>query len=107
MDYWHNGLFVKLVEIGVSYQLIKTYINMYRSMVSQVKNGSILSNTIKLQQGTRQGGKSSPILSLLFINGLIQELQQSNLGLCIFDRSCSSPTVADDMVLVSLSKHGL
>ena len=67
---WHNGLLVKLIEIGISNQLIKTYINMYRLMVSRVSDGSVLSNTIQLQQGTRQGGKRAPILYLLFINGL-------------------------------------
>ena len=43
----------------------------------------------------------------MYINGLIQKLEQIGNGLCIYGINMSSPTVADDMVLVSLSKKGM
>ena len=58
-------------------------------------------------QGTRQGSKSSPLFYILYINNLITELEQSGLGICVYDFNISSPTVADDMVLVSFSRKGL
>ena len=76
-------------------------------MQSCVRKQHILSDWFDVLQGTRQGGKSSPILYLLFIDGLIKELEYSGYGLCIYDIPLGSPTVADDMVLVSFSKFGL
>ena len=44
---------------------------------------------------------------LVFINGLIKEREASNKGLCFYEINVGSPTVADDMVLMSFSKKGL
>ena len=76
-------------------------------MKSCVRNQSYMSDWFDVSQGTRQGGKSSPLLYLLFIDGLIRDLEHSNDGICVFNLKAGSPTVADDMVLVSFSKHGL
>ena len=76
-------------------------------MKSCVRNQSILSDWFSVAQGTRQGGKSSPILYLLFVDGLIKELEDSRFDFCIYDLKYGSPTVADDMVLVSYSRYGL
>ena len=60
-----------------------------------------------MNQGTRQGGVSSPMLYLVYIDGLLKELQNSKLGFCIYDYNYASPTVADDMCLVAYSKSSL
>ena len=44
---------------------------------------------------------------LVYINGLIKELEDSGYGMCIYDQNICSLTVADDMVLVSLSKSSM
>ena len=44
---------------------------------------------------------------LLFIDGLIKDLEASGYGICVFNTNLGTPTVADDMVLVSFSKYGL
>jgi hypothetical protein len=43
--------------------------------------------------------KVQPMLYFLYINGLINELESSGLGFCIYNSNISSPTVADDMIL--------
>ena len=43
----------------------------------------------------------------MFINGLIEEQEVSGFGFCMYGKQICSPTVADDMVLVSLSKQGM
>ena len=48
-----------------------------------------------MRQGTRQGGKTSPMLYLIYINELINTLEGSGYGLCMY--------VADDMMTVALS----
>ena len=51
--------------------------------------------------------KSYPLLYLLFIDGLIKEIELSQHGMCIYGMNAACPTVADDMVLISFSKKGL
>ncbi len=60
-----------------------------------------------VQQGTRQGGVISPFLFLLFIDELLGKLESSGVGYSVGANNCCCPTVADDMVLASLSKQGL
>jgi len=47
------------------------------------------------------------LLYLLYINGLISTLEKSGAGICVYNIRVSSPTVADDMLLLSYSVHGL
>ena len=54
-----------------------------------------------------QENPTSRTFCLLYINGLIQELENSGYGFCIAGKSYSSLSVADDMVLLSYSKFGL
>ena len=49
----------------------------------------------------------SPYLYLVFMNDLMDKLDQSPYGLKINDTGYSCPTSADDMVLSSLTKNGL
>jgi hypothetical protein len=104
---WHTGLFKKLYDSSIDTVVYKSFLNMYTDMVSQVKYRGCLSDWFPVLQGTRQGGVSSPRLYLLYINGLIDELEKSGLGLCVYNTCFASPTVADDMCLISLSKTSL
>ena len=76
-------------------------------MESHVKYKGFTSAWFKILQGSRQGGVISPPLYLMFINDLIRILRESRYGFCFYNINFSAPTVADDMVLVSFSKHGL
>ena len=60
--------------------------------------------SVPVKQGTKQGDIA---LYLLFINGLICEIEHSGFGLCMFDVPIGCPTVADDMVLLSYFVQGL
>ena len=79
---------------------------MYRNVQTRVRHKGMLSDPFPVLQRTRQGGKSSPLLYLTYINGLIDELQNSGYGCCMYDIEICAPTVADDMVLMSYSKNG-
>jgi hypothetical protein len=104
---WHEGLLWKLFNCNLDSNTFLCFVNLYTEMKSCVKFKGELSQWFNVMQGTRQGGISSPILYLLFINDLINELQESGLGCCIYNFHASSPTVADDMVLLSYSVSGL
>ena len=67
---WHNGLFYKLNELGVSYKLLKIVIAMHSDMYSCVMYNGFYSDWFPVLQGTRQGGVWSPFLYLVYINYL-------------------------------------
>ncbi|KAH3794438.1 hypothetical protein DPMN_147971 [Dreissena polymorpha] len=80
---------------------------MYRKTKSRIRYHGLHSCELPVPQGTRQGGKSSPLLYLVCIDGIITELMNSKNNVCLFDLNLCAPTVADDMVLASFSKRGL
>lgn len=100
-------LFYKLIQYNVYSTTLFSLCAMYRNSHSQVRCQGLLSSSFPVLQGTKQAGKTSPLIYLVYINGLIEELEASGQGLCVFNRYVCSPTVADDMVLVLLSKAGM
>ena len=104
---WHLGLFYKLYKFKVTELMLKAIINLYDTMDSRVKFKGYTSEWFSVLQGTRQGGVLSPFLYLLFANDLILELKAAMEGLMIYKINLSSPTVVDDMILMSLPRKGL
>ena len=80
---------------------------MYTNLKSCIKYRQTYSDWVDILQGTPQGSRSSPLLYLLYINNLLQQLEDSGLGICIYNQSIFRPSVADDMLLISLSKNAL
>ena len=104
---WHSGLLYKLYSLGISHKLWLTVAAMHSDMYSCVLINGHMSDWFPVLQGTRQGGCWSPFLYLIYINDLISELQNSSYGLSIGHISVCAPTVADDMLLLSLSIKSL
>ena len=104
---WHLGLFYKLSKFSAKGLMLKAIINLYDNMESYVRFKGYTSDSFQVLQGTRQGGVLSPILYLVSIDDLILELKASMEGLIVYNIILGSPTVADDMLLLSLSKSGL
>ncbi|MES9903946.1 MAG: reverse transcriptase family protein [Sedimenticola sp.] len=104
---WIDGLMCKLYDFGICGKDLRIFSDMYRNMRSKVLCQGVLSEWVEVKQGTRQGGITSPFLYAVYVNGLLQLLDNSRLGLTIGDKSFSAPTQADDITLMSLSKHGL
>ena len=102
---WHAGLFVKLSEYGLTGDVWHTLHYWYRHLCSWWSGSTSRSSPIL--QGVRQGALLSPLLYALFINDLLKELEDSQLGVHINSTFCGSPTYADDMTLVASSASGL
>ena len=47
-----------------------------------------------IRQGTRQGGKTSQMLYILFINGLNRQMEKTGPEMCMCNMSVGYPTVA-------------
>ena len=103
----HTILMKKLYKSGINITIFKIILNMFKDVYSCVRVQGQTSDWFPILQGTRQGQSISPLLYILFINELVNTIEQSSDGLKINNISYSCPTSADDMVLVSLSKNGL
>lgn len=104
---WHQGLLYKLIELNVDVNTMVAIKELYDGASCHVKYNGLCSGQFPVLQGTRQGAKSSPLMYLVFIDGLIKLIERSDLGACVYNTHVSSPTVADDMALVSFSRSGL
>ena len=104
---WHDGMFYKLAKCGINKSILKVLMNLYTDMESCVRTQSHISHWFPVLQGTRQGGVISPFLFLITTNDLLWELDRCGFGMCVLNIKCGSPAVADDLLLMSLSKFGL
>ena len=79
---------------------------MYTNSEMQVRWRSELSSAFPLDNGVRQGGCLSPILFIIYLDGLMQRLK---LGIdCHIGRAyCGVFGYADDLALVSPTLFGL
>ena len=104
---WHDGLYYKLHKLGICSHLLKSVVSMHTGMYSCVMYNGFYSDWFPILQGTRQGGVWSPFLYLVYIDSLIEQLVNSNLGFQVEGSSLCAPSFADDMTLLSLSSKAL
>ncbi len=67
---WHEGLFYKMLKLGVGGNLYSLIKNMYQNFHLRIKSATGLSKLIKAAKGVRQGDGISPLLFNLFVNDL-------------------------------------
>lgn len=104
---WHDGLRLKLYQLGVKGQMHRIISNLYVNMSSAVLANGVLSDFFPIKQSVRQGGVLSPWLYIIFINSLLCELNECGCGANIGSIYAGNPTHADDIVLLSTSPKGL
>ena len=104
---WHQGLFVKLYELGVRGKLWRIILTMYTQMTSCVAFNGIVSRTFPVRQSVRQGGVLSPWLYLLYIDALIKEVRRCGLGARVIDVFVGILVQADDIALLALTPADL
>ena len=97
-------LYVKLYDIGIRSNLLRVIINRHRGMKRSVQYKGHYSYWFDILQGLGQGGVLSPVFYLCFKDELINLPVVSKQGLRIKSRSICSTAVADDMLLMALSK---
>ena len=104
---WRNGLFVKLLRMGITGKFYNILKIMYQSTKSKVKLPKGLSPSFDSNTGIKQGDGLSPLLFNIFIDDINT----------IFDTSCDPVELgqvkihnllyADDLVIISISQNGL
>ena len=104
---WHDGLYSKLHDFGISGKSLKLIKASYRDLSSYVLVKGVQSQRFEVKQGIRQGGVTSTWYYLLFIDGLLYELHESSTGCTIGSITLGSPTLADDLILIGPSRRSL
>ena len=105
---WHDGLWYKLWDMGVKGRMWRVIKKMYMSSRSAVLSEGEKSDLFNVEQGVAQGCSLSPILFSVFINDLLKEVEQAELGIQLSSgKTIGGMLFADDFVGVSDSKESL
>ena len=98
---WCDGLWLKLWDMGVKGRMWRVIKKMY---VVQWEKSAMFS----VEQGVAQGCSLSPILFSVFINDLLKDVEQAELGIQLSSgKRVGGMLFADDFVGVSDSRESL
>ena len=104
---WHEGLMYKLYHLGVTGMTWYIIYKLYSGMKSAVCWNNKITEWFPVEQGVRQGGILSPLLYLVYIDGLIKRLRNSGAGCSTMGRFVGTLVLADDVVLIANSPQEL
>ena len=105
---YRNGLWLKLVKLGIGGKFLTICRGMYNHVQSCVRHNNEISGAFTYNTGLRQGEILSPLLFSFFIEDLELKLQENiTSGVDIHDLMLFLLLFADDMVLLSKSASGL
>ena len=99
---WHDGLFYKLMGTLPRSHWLFLY-QWYKCMTCIVKWKGSYSQPFRVYRGTKQGSIISPTLFNIFINDLLVELANCDIGIRIDDDLFNSFAYADDISLACLT----
>ena len=101
---WIDGLFYLLYCNGIKGKLWRLLRKAYLECLSSVLVNGTMSAWFRLFQGVKQGAVLSMLFYICFINGLIKELLNSNLGCHVLNVNSGGICYADDLAILSLNK---
>src|SRR2546428_1400260 len=98
---WRKGLFTRLTYDDVPGKLVGLVRMWYRIVKARVRVNDIESGWFEPKVGVRQGDPLSPLLFNIFINGIVDKVKESGVGVQIGETVLSILLFADDMVLLA------
>ena len=103
----HWELFIKLMRRNVPLCFLLCVMHLYLNMSCTVKWKTSKSEVFEVPTGTKQGGILSPSFFALYMHDLIDKLKSSGYGAHVIQACIACIFFADDIVLLSPSRHGL
>ena len=105
---WQEGLYYKLLQIGIGGKIYDIIKSMYVSNKCGVKIGNKTTDLFTQGRGVFQGNSLSPTLFNIYINDLAVLLERSGApGLTLNNQEVKFLLYADDLVLLSPTQQGL
>ncbi len=85
----YNKLFKHLLKRDICPLIVRVLLNMYLISSAVVSQNGVKSEQFNICNGVKQGGVLSPLLFSIYINLLIQELNECKLGCHMGDICCN------------------
>ena len=106
---WHEGLFQKLLEVNGKGNFLKLIQSLYKKWTCAVKINNCRTDFFSCKKGVRQGCPISPILFNLYINDLLNDLNEYSFDSVHLSAKLQITWLAyaDDIILISKSALGL
>ena len=107
---WREALWVKLHALGVQGRVFRVLRAWYSRVFAAVRVGSKCSSLFPLKWGVKQGCVLSPLLFSVFINDILDDMKNENLGALVPEVSRPNPfrdsrlaglLWADDLVVLA------
>ena len=92
-------LFYKLLSYNIDGFIYKCIKALYNHPLSCIKINSCITEWFTTENGVRQGDSLSPTLFAIFINDLVKELNEFELGIPVENKKISVLLFADDIVI--------
>ena len=101
------GLLSHLRNKHVNQDVLNVLENWFAISSACVKWDGVISDTVSLSAGVRQGGILSPLLFSSYVDLVLSDLEDSTLGCFIKGQCVNSFLYADDLLLISISVSDL
>jgi hypothetical protein len=100
-------LWVNMLKIGVSPLIVLAVIKYYEKSMMMVQLDDEFSKSFYTTVGVRQGGVLSPLLFSIYINEILEKLQELKIGYNVGNIMVDVLAYADDLLLITKSKLDL
>ena len=99
---------MKLAKLGITGPFLDLLKEFHSDTSNIIRLNGMLSNEFSSTQGVRQGDNLTPSLFSLYLNGLLTEMKQTNVGLNV-GTGCKVNVLAyaDDVVLLSYNENDM
>ena len=101
----HEILLNKLLNQNLNPIYCKILREVYSDLSSKIKRLDGLSQPFSIKQWVRQGGILSTHLYKIFVQDLLEELEQNAIGYHLGNIYVGSPACADDIAFISSDKY--
>ena len=102
-----DAIFHALMEMKANIADIQAIQKLYKTTTAKAMFNGKESREFNIHQGVAQGCPLSPTLFAVFINKLLETLNQSREGVKLKSCTCNNLAYADDIVLLAHSREGL